>query len=100
MSDSAIHAHREGVVLTVRVQPRAARSEIVDVRDGLIRIRLAAAPVDGAANAALLELLAEALSVRKRDVTLISGDTSRSKRVLVKSLRVEEAEERLSGAIH
>jgi uncharacterized protein (TIGR00251 family) len=67
----------------VRVIPRAGRTAIAGVRDGAILIRLAAAPVDGAANAALIELLAERLGIPKRDITIASGETSRSKRVRI-----------------
>jgi uncharacterized protein (TIGR00251 family) len=93
--DGPLHAHRDGVVLTLRVQPRAARSELLDIREGAIRVRLAAPPVDGAANAALLELLSKALKLRKSELAIISGATSRNKRVLAKGLTVQDVAERL-----
>jgi len=67
----------------VRVVPRAGRSGIAGVRDGALLVRLAAAPVDGAANAELIEVLAKALDLPKRSIQIVSGDRSRSKRVRV-----------------
>lgn len=63
--------------------PRAGRSGIAGVRDGALLVRLAAAPVDGAANAELIEVLAKALDLPKRSIQIVSGDRSRSKRVRV-----------------
>ena len=78
-----------GVELLVLVQPRASRSKILGEHDGRLKIALAAPPVDGEANAALLELLAEVLEVRKSDVSLIDGHTGRRKRVKVTGLDAE-----------
>jgi uncharacterized protein (TIGR00251 family) len=72
-----------GVELAVLVQPRASRSKIVGVHDGRLKIALAAPPVDGEANAALVELLAEVLGVKRAQVTIVEGETSRRKRVSV-----------------
>jgi uncharacterized protein (TIGR00251 family) len=72
-----------GCLVSVRVTPRAGRTAVTGVRDGHLVVRLAAAPVDGAANEALVEALAGALRVPRRDVTIATGDRSRSKRVLV-----------------
>ena len=68
-----------GVRFEVRVQPRASRSEIVGEQDGALRVRLAAPPVDGAANDALIELLADLLDVPKRDIRIVTGTTSKRK---------------------
>jgi uncharacterized protein (TIGR00251 family) len=69
--------------IDVRVIPRAGRSAIAGERDGAILVRLAAAPVEGAANAELIDLLASTLRVPKRDIAIVSGERSRSKRVRV-----------------
>ena len=67
------------VSIRVRVIPRAQRSEIVGIRDGVVVVRLAAPPVDGKANAALLDLICDELDVKKAQVTLASGEKSRHK---------------------
>jgi uncharacterized protein (TIGR00251 family) len=71
------------VRFTVRARPRAARSEIAGVLGGALKVRLAAPPVEGAANAALIELLADELDVPRAAVRIISGATARSKLVEV-----------------
>lgn len=84
-----------GVVIAVRVMPRAGRSGIAGVRDNAILIRLASAPVDGAANAELIEVVADALGVTKRAVTIVSGERSRHKRVRVDGISEADAASRL-----
>ena len=75
--------------IDVRVIPRAGRSGFSGLRDGALVVRLAAAPVDGAANDELIALLARALHVPKRDITIVSGERSRSKRVRVAGMSAE-----------
>jgi hypothetical protein len=86
------------VELAVLVQPRASRTRVVGEHDGLLKIQLAAPPVDGEANAALLEFLAKRLGVPRRQVTLVAGDASRRKRIRVEGLGAAEAEAVMSGA--
>lgn len=81
--------------IDVRVVPRAGRSEVAGLRDGAVVIRLAAAPVDGAANAELIDVLARALRVPKRDVTLVSGERSRNKRVRIAGMNASHVLDRL-----
>jgi uncharacterized protein (TIGR00251 family) len=87
-----ITASTDGVMLDVRVIPRASRSQIAGTRNGALVVRLCAPPVDGAANAALIELLAGALGIPRRNITLISGERSRSKRVRVLGVTVADVE--------
>lgn len=77
----------EGVVrFDVRVQPRASRTAVGGAHGGALRVRLSAPPVDGAANEALVELLAKALGISRRDVRVVAGATSRSKVIEVESV--------------
>ncbi|MGE3579023.1 MAG: DUF167 domain-containing protein [Vicinamibacterales bacterium] len=80
-----------GVEIQIKVIPRAGRTAIAGVRDGALLVRLAAAPVDGAANEALTELLASALGIPRRNVTILSGEHSKQKRVQVTGVSVAEA---------
>jgi uncharacterized protein (TIGR00251 family) len=87
---------REGAVrFEVHAKPRARASRIVGVRDDALVVQLAAPPVDGAANAELVELLASALSLPKRDVTLARGESGRVKLVEVRGLTAAEVLARL-----
>jgi uncharacterized protein (TIGR00251 family) len=72
-----------GVLLEILVQPRASRTRAVGIHDGRLKVQLAAPPVDGEANAALVEFLAGVLGVRKGDVVLLRGETGRRKTVRV-----------------
>lgn len=82
----SIREHRDGWLLSVRVSPRAGRTEITGVADdGAITVRLAAAPVDGRANSALVEVIADALGVPRSRVSVVSGQTARRKTVLVET---------------
>ncbi len=83
----------------MRVIPRAGRSEFAGLRDGALLVRLAAAPVDGAANDELIALIARTLHLPKRDVTIAAGERSRSKRVRVSSMnRAAVLDRLLAGA--
>jgi len=73
-------------ILDVRVIPRAPRTRVDGERAGAILIRLAAPPVDGAANDALVAFLADALGLPRRDITIAAGAKSRDKRVRIAGL--------------
>jgi uncharacterized protein (TIGR00251 family) len=71
------------VRFAVRVQPRASRSEIGGLQGDALRVRITARPVDGAANRALVELIASVLHVPARNVRIVAGASARSKLVEV-----------------
>ena len=81
--------------LAVRVVPRASKAGVSGTRDHAILVRIAAAPVDGAANAELIEILARALDLPRRALTITSGTTSRNKRVRVDGLSRDAALQKL-----
>ena len=72
--------------LKVRLQPRARRNAIVEERDGVLRVTVAAAPVDGQANAALCKLIAKRAGVARGRVSVVRGERSRDKVVRVEGL--------------
>ena len=76
----------DGTVLTLRLIPRAAKNAIQGEHGDALKIRLCAPPVDGAANAALIEFLSDTLSLPRARIRLLSGHTSRTKRVLLAGL--------------
>ena len=75
-----------GCELVVLVQPRASRTRVLGEHDGRLKIALAAPPVDGEANAALIGFLSDQLGVRKADISLLEGGTSRRKRLTVRGV--------------
>jgi len=87
---------RDGAVrFEVHAKPRARKSRIAGERNGALIVQLAAPPVDGAANAELIDVLTQALSLPKRDVTLERGESSRLKLVEVRGLTPAEVRKRL-----
>ena len=87
-----------GVVLEVRVIPRAGRSCLDGTRDGALLVRLKAPPVDGAANAELIEVLSRALGVPKRALTIVAGDRGRVKRVRVDGVTTDVVAARIASS--
>jgi uncharacterized protein (TIGR00251 family) len=90
-----IESTENGVVIAVRVIPRAGTSGVAGTRGDAVLVRLAAPPVGGAANDALIDVLAATLHVPRRAVTIVSGERSRAKRVQVTAIDRETAASRL-----
>jgi uncharacterized protein len=88
--------HPEGCFVYVRVQPGARRTGVQGERAGALKITVTAPPQDGRANQALLETLSETLNLRRWQVELVSGETSRDKKVMIRGLTREELESRIS----
>lgn len=97
MSDLLIQERAGAVRFTVRVQPRASRCAVDGVHAGALRVRVTAPPVDGAANAALVELLAERLEVPKRAVSIVGGATGRAKLVEVQGIDAARVQRLAAG---
>jgi hypothetical protein len=89
----------DSIQFAVRVVPRAGRTGVAGVRQGALLVRLAAPPVEGAANEALLAYLAELTDRPKRDVAIVSGQKSRNKRVRISGVTARELDAKLSGIL-
>jgi uncharacterized protein (TIGR00251 family) len=76
----------DGTSFRVRVAPRAAREALLGVHDGALKVSLTAPPVEGAANAALVRMLAKALGVPRRAVSVLHGEHGRLKTVRVEGM--------------
>lgn len=87
-----------GALIHIRVIPRAKRTAVSGTRQDAVLVRLAAPPVDGAANAALITFLADQLGVATRALRIVAGETSREKRVAVEGLRAAAVRTRLGLA--
>jgi uncharacterized protein len=94
-SRRVIHPTTGGVLIDVRVIPRAGMSGLAGTRGAALLVRLTAPPVEGAANAELIDVIAQGLGVAKRAVTIVSGERSRQKRVRVDGVSVAVASARL-----
>ena len=86
ISKHPIHDDIDGVLLTIHVQPNAARSSYAGLHGDALKIRIASPPVDGAANEALCRFLSEELGVPMGHVMIRSGHTARRKRIFIKAI--------------
>ena len=84
-------------VIDIRVIPRAPRTRVDGMRGGAVLIRLAAPPVDGAANDALVAFLSDTLGLPRRNIRIVSGEKSRDKRVQIDGLDDSTARAGLLG---
>jgi uncharacterized protein (TIGR00251 family) len=88
----------QGVLLRVHLQPRAVRDGVVGVHGEALKVTLTAAPVENAANSALLAFLAGLLAVPRASVSLVSGAKSRDKRVFISTTNPQHVTQRLKSS--
>jgi uncharacterized protein len=81
-----------GVTFAVRATPRARKNEVVGMQGDALKVKLAAPPIEGAANASLCTFLAEQLGVHRNAVTLVAGQTSRQKVVRVEGVTADQVQ--------
>lgn len=86
----------EVATLRVRLQPRASKNEVLGWHEGVLRVRLTAPPVEGAANKALVDFIASCLGVKRGDVSITSGLKSREKTLEIAGWSAEELASRLA----
>lgn len=92
-----LRSQLDGVLLSIKLQPRASANEIGEAMGSELRVKVTAPPVDSAANEALVRLLAEKLDCARNCVELVRGQTSRHKVVKVRGMKVEEVVARLES---
>ncbi|GCE47479.1 hypothetical protein EI42_01016 [Thermosporothrix hazakensis] len=84
--------------ISVRVIPRSGKNSL-EWEQGTIKARLTAPPVDGAANAALIDLLAQSLAVPKRSIQIVRGETGRQKTLEIEGVTLDEIQERIKNPL-
>jgi uncharacterized protein len=94
----ALNAHAGGIRISVHVRPKSSRSAVLGVRERALDIALTSPPADGAANSELQRLIARALGVSQRDVSIVAGSSGRNKVIEVNGVSVEDARAQLSAA--
>jgi uncharacterized protein (TIGR00251 family) len=95
----AITVHAEGLILPVRAQPGARKTGVLGEQGGALKVAVTAPPEDGRANKALVEALRELLELKRSEVELLSGATSREKRFLIRGLARADLERRLAALL-
>jgi uncharacterized protein len=94
-----VYQNRKGsVLLKIYVQPRASKPGFKGVHDGMLKLHIGAAPVDGKANKAVVAYLAKFFHIPKKEVHIISGDTSRKKQCLLEGLTEEQIRGKLKDS--
>src|SRR4051812_13801578 len=91
--------HPEGVILPVRAQPGARKAGILGEQAGSLKVAVTAPPEDGKANKALVEVLRDALKVKRSQVELVSGHTSREKKFLIRGSTRSQLEAQLAAVL-
>lgn len=86
----------EGVILNVKVQPRSSREGLDGLLGDAVKVRIRCAPVDGKANKELIETLADAFDLPKSSVIFKSGETSKTKRILLRGISAAQVESKVS----
>ena len=95
----AITEHAEGSILSVKAQPGARQAGVLGEQAGALKLAITAPPDQGRANKALVELLRDVLGVKRSQVALLSGETSRVKRFLIRGLTPAELQERVAALL-
>ncbi len=93
----AVTEHAEGLVLPVRAQPGARKAGVLGEQAGALKLAVTAPPEDGKANKALLEVLRDALDLKRSQLELIGGQTSRDKKFLIRGWTREELTNRIAS---
>jgi uncharacterized protein (TIGR00251 family) len=91
-----LHDGKQGAALTIRVTPRARKTEFSGImEDGTVRIRVSAPPVEGKANKALIKFLSKVLKVRKNQIEIVAGEKGLDKIVSILDMSAEQVQERI-----
>lgn len=91
--------HPQGVILQVRAQPGARKEGVLGTHAGRLKVAVHAAPEKGKANAALVEVLAEALGVKRNQIQLLCGETHQDKAFLFANVSLAELGARIAGVL-
>ena len=94
-----LELHEEGVILPVKAQPKASRAEIRGASGGMLKVAVTQVAEKGKANEALVEVISQELGLRRSQLELVSGATSRQKRFLVSGISLEELRERIAAVL-
>ena len=95
----SVRESADGVTFAVHVQPRASKCGVTGIVNGAVKIRLTSPPVDGAANEQCIKLFAELLKVRRQDVVIVTGESSRHKVIRISGITARQLQEIMAEKI-
>jgi uncharacterized protein len=90
---------KRGLTFDIQVTPHASKAQVAGVQDGILKIRVTALPVEGAANEACIKLLAKEFAFKKSQMEIFTGTKSRKKTVLVKDISRSELEMKINNTL-
>jgi len=99
MCHSWIRELSEGLLISINVQPRSSKTEIIGMHENSLKIKLTSPPVEGAANSLLIRFIAKELGISKSRIDLKSGEKSRKKKLIIKGCSKEEVIQKLTANI-
>lgn len=92
-----VKSHPDGTILQLKIIPRSSKNQICEALGDRLKIKIAAPPVDSAANEELIRFISKHFGIPKLSVHLVQGRTSRAKTLLIKALSIEHVTGHLSG---
>jgi uncharacterized protein len=95
----ALATHENGLVVSVRAQPGAKRNGVMGEHAGALKVAVTAAPEKGKANAAIMQVLAEALGCKPSQIEILSGTSGREKKVLISGIVPEDLKMRIEALL-
>ena len=96
---ACVSPHQQGVAIALFVQPRASKNSLCGIQGDELKVRLTSPPVEGAANKLCCAFFAKLLGVSKSSVTLLRGDKSRHKQIVVEGVSSDDVKKRLAQAL-
>lgn len=95
----SVKESKNGLTFDIQVTPRATRAGIAGVQDGALKVKVTAVPVEGAANAACINLLSKDLGLKKSQMEIFAGQKSRKKTIIIKDITKAELEKKIKGVL-
>ncbi len=95
----SVKESKNGLTFDIQVTPRAKRAGIAGQQDELLKVKVTAVPVEGAANDAVISLLAKELGLKKAHIGILAGQTSRRKTILIKETTKDELEKKIRSVL-
>jgi uncharacterized protein len=95
----SVKESRHGCSFYIQVTPHASRSQLSGIQDGVLKIKVTALPVEGAANAACIKLLAKELGLKKSQIEIFAGQKSRKKAVTVKDITAADLQNKIDHVL-
>lgn len=95
----SIKESKNGLTFDIQVTPRAARAGIAGWQDDVLKVKVNALPVEGAANDAVIKLLAKELGLKKSQIGLLAGQKSRRKTIIIKEITKADLEKRMNDVL-